>query len=62
MRADEARAQGALPVGLLDRGRVVHYIPKGSLITRHDVAVRTHTPLYHLRRQQDDWLGLEATA
>ena len=62
MRADEARAQGALPVGLLDKGTVVNDIPKGSLITRHDVAVRTDTPLYKLRLQQDAWLGLEATA
>lgn len=62
MRADEARAQGALPVGLLDKGRVVNNIPKGSLITRQDVAVRTDTPLYKLRLQQDAWLGLEATA
>ena len=62
MRADEARTQGALPVGLLDKGTVVNDIPKGSLITRHDVAVRTDTPLYKLRLQQDAWLGLEATA
>lgn len=62
MRADEARAQGALPVGLLDKGTVVNDVPKGSLITRHDVAVRTDTPLYKLRLQQDAWLGLEATA
>ncbi|MEP0944389.1 MAG: Gfo/Idh/MocA family oxidoreductase [Rhizobiaceae bacterium] len=61
MRADDARAQGALPVGLLDRGTVINDIAKGSLITQADVSVRTGTPLYNLRRQQDEWLGLEAT-
>lgn len=59
MRADEARRQGALPVGLLDKGRVVNDIPKGALITGNDVKVRTDTPLYRLRRQQDRWLGYE---
>lgn len=62
MRADDARAQGGLPVGLLDKGRVLNDIPRGGLITRHDVAVKTDTPLYKLRCQQDGWLGYEACA
>ncbi len=62
MRADEARSLGALPAGLLDKGRVLNDISKGSLMTRHDVAVRKDTPLYNLRCQQDAWLGHEAVA
>ncbi len=62
MKAQDARADGALPVGLLDGGQVVNDIPKGSLITRHDVQVRTDTALYKLRLQQDAWLGYEACA
>ena len=62
MRADEARDAGAIPVGLLDKGRVLNDIPKGKLITRHDVAVNMDTPLYRLRAQQDEWLGYGACA
>ena len=62
MRADEARSQSALPVGLLDKGKVLRDIPKGTLITRDAVAVNTDTPLYRLRSQQDAWLGYEACA
>ena len=62
MRADEARKEGAVPVGLLDKGRVLNDIPKGTLITRHDVAVNTDTHLYKLRTQQDKWLGYGACA
>ena len=62
MRADEAREVGAIPVGLLDKGRVLNDMPKGTLITRHDVAVNMDTPLYRLRMQQDEWLGYGACA
>lgn len=62
MRADDARVQAALPVGLLDKGQVVKDIPMGTLITRDAVAVRKDTPLYRLRCQQDAWLGYEACA
>ncbi len=57
MRADEAREKKAIPVGLLNKGKVLNDIPKGSLITRHDVDVRTDTALYKLRAKQDEWLG-----
>lgn len=62
MRADEARAEGAVPVGLLDGAKVMRDIPKGALITRHDVDVRRDTPLYALRKRQDEWLGYGAVA
>jgi predicted homoserine dehydrogenase-like protein len=62
MRADEARAERALPVGLLDGGTVTRDIAKGALITRDAVDVRRDTPLYALRKRQDEWLGYEAVA
>lgn len=60
MRADDARQQAAIPVGLLDKGKVTNDIAKGSLITRQDVRIRTDTPLYRLRSRQDEWLGYPA--
>ncbi len=57
MRADDAREQGAIPVGLLNEATVTRDIPKGALITRDAVDVRRDTPLYALRLRQDDWLG-----
>ncbi|MEE9315162.1 MAG: Gfo/Idh/MocA family oxidoreductase [Rhizobiaceae bacterium] len=62
MRADEARAVGAIPVGLLDKGKILNDIPRGTLITNKDVAVNKDTPLYRLRAEQDAWLGYEACA
>lgn len=62
MRADEARDEGALPVGLLDGGTVTNDIPKGALITRHDVDVLKDNKLYELRVLQDRELGYEPCA
>ena len=62
MTAEEARNTGGIPVGLLDNGTVINDIPKGALITKKDVQVKTDTPLYKLRQQQDQWLGYEACA
>ncbi len=62
MRADEARELKAIPVGLLNRGKVLNDISKGSLITTSDVAVNKNTPLYRLRIEQDGWLGYEGCA
>ena len=59
MRADEARQARAVPVGLLNRARVVAPIAKGDLITRDMVEVRTDTALHALRLEQDRWLGLD---
>ncbi|MEL6946027.1 MAG: homoserine dehydrogenase [Pseudomonadota bacterium] len=58
MRADDARAERAWPVGLLDSGTVLRDSPKGSLLTAHNVAVKDDTVLYRLRAEQDAWLGL----
>ncbi|MDA8870987.1 Gfo/Idh/MocA family oxidoreductase [Rhizobiaceae bacterium] len=57
MRAAEARAARAIPVGLLNGATVTADIAKGALITADTVAPRTDTPLYKLRARQDAWLG-----
>lgn len=57
MRADAAREQGGIPVGLLDGGRVTADVAKGELISTNNVSIRTDTALYDLRRRQDEWLG-----
>lgn len=62
MRADEARAQGAVPVGLLDGATVLNDIPKGALITRDDISVVKDNKLYELRVLQDRELGYEPCA
>ena len=60
MRADEAREERGVPVGLLDGGTVVNDIPKGALITARDVEVLKDNKLYELRIKQDQLLGYEA--
>ena len=57
MRADDARAQGAWPVGLLHNGTVLRDIAVGDIITRDNASVPTDTVLHRLRREQDAWLG-----
>ncbi|MEN0088221.1 MAG: homoserine dehydrogenase [Pseudomonadota bacterium] len=53
MRADEARAFGALPVGLLHHAKVIAPIAKGDLITRAHVQIDATSDLARLRAQQD---------
>jgi len=60
MTAEDARAEGGVPVGLLNKATVTADIAKGELITTAKVAPRTDTPLYQLRAKQDAWLGYEA--
>jgi predicted homoserine dehydrogenase-like protein len=57
MDAGEARAENALPVGLLHNASVVGPISKGDLITRDNVAPDQSTALYQLRQKQDQMLG-----
>jgi predicted homoserine dehydrogenase-like protein len=49
MRADEARAGDAWPVGMLHGGKVIAPIAKGELITRAKVALPLDTPLMTMR-------------
>ncbi len=51
MRADEARAANAWPVGLLHGGQVIAPIAKGELITRDKVRLPTDTPLMVMRME-----------
>ncbi len=56
MTVDEARAQRAVPVGLLEGGKVLKPVKKGELITGDNATPDTSTRLYALRRQQDEML------
>jgi predicted homoserine dehydrogenase-like protein len=49
LRADEARAANAWPVGMLHGGTVTARIAKGDLITRDKVALPLDTPLMTMR-------------
>jgi predicted homoserine dehydrogenase-like protein len=54
----EARQQNAVPVGLLEGGRVIAPVKKGELLTRRNAAPDQSTRLYALRQRQDQMLGL----
>ncbi|MBO9590789.1 homoserine dehydrogenase [Devosia sp.] len=56
MRANDARAAGALPVGLLEGGKVTAPIAKGALLTTANCQPDTSTRLFALRREQDKML------
>ena len=56
MTVEDARAQRALPVGLLEGGKVLKAVKKGELITAGNAAPDTSTRLYALRQRQDGML------
>jgi predicted homoserine dehydrogenase-like protein len=56
MMVGEARAAGAVPVGLLEGGKVLKPVSKGELLTRDNAAPDPTTRLYALRRLQDEML------
>lgn len=58
MRIGDARAHGAVPVGLLEGGKVTAAVKKGALLTRANAAPDPTTRLYALRGKQDRMLGL----
>jgi predicted homoserine dehydrogenase-like protein len=58
MTAADARAKGALPVGLLEGGKVTAPILKGDLLTTANSQPDTSTRLFALRQAQDKLLGL----
>jgi len=60
MQVSESRALGAVPVGLLEGGRVVAPVKKGELLTRTNAAPDATTRLHALRLLQDQMLGLTA--
>jgi predicted homoserine dehydrogenase-like protein len=57
LTAVDARAQQALPVGLLEGGKVTAPVRKGELLTRANAAPDETTRLFALRRKQDEMLG-----
>ena len=58
MTAGDARAQRAVPVGLLEGGKVIAPVKKGELLTTSNAAPDPTTRLFALRKKQDEMLGL----
>jgi len=60
MTVEEARAAKAIPVGLLEGGKVLKPVRKGELLTADNAAPDPTTRLFDLRRRQDAMLYSEA--
>jgi predicted homoserine dehydrogenase-like protein len=60
MTRGEAAAAGAVPCGLLEKGKVTKPIKKGELLTSKNVAVDTQAKIYQLRQRQDAMLRAKA--
>jgi predicted homoserine dehydrogenase-like protein len=60
MTVADARAKAAVPVGLLEGGRVTAPVRKGELLTRANATPDTTTRLYALRRKQDEMFKVPA--
>tara|TARA_R110002124_G_scaffold133942_11_gene296537 strand:- start:3495 stop:4811 length:1317 start_codon:yes stop_codon:yes gene_type:complete len=58
MRIEESRAAKAVPVGLLEGGKVTAPVSKGQLLTQANSQPDTSTRLFALRQAQDRMLGL----
>ncbi|MHB1103096.1 MAG: NAD(P)H-dependent oxidoreductase [Devosia sp.] len=58
MTIGDARAKQAVPVGLLEGGKVTAPVRKGELLTRANAIPDTTTKLFALRQLQDRMLGL----
>ncbi|RWO51360.1 NAD(P)H-dependent oxidoreductase [Mesorhizobium sp.] len=56
MTVEEARANRAVPVGLLEGGRALRPVSKGELLTSANAAPDPTTRLFALRRLQDEML------
>ncbi|MCV0395269.1 MAG: NAD(P)H-dependent oxidoreductase [Rhizobiaceae bacterium] len=63
MTVADARASRAVPVGLLEGGKVLAPVRKGELLTTANAAPDPTTRLYALRRKQDEmlWGGAPAS-
>ena len=57
MTGIDARANGAIPVGLLEGGKVTAPVKQGELITKANAQPDISTRLFALRRLQDQMLG-----
>ncbi|HEY4192117.1 MAG TPA: SAF domain-containing protein, partial [Mesorhizobium sp.] len=56
MTVGDARAQHAIPVGLLEGGKVLKPVRKGELLTAANAAPDPTTRLFALRKRQDEML------
>jgi predicted homoserine dehydrogenase-like protein len=56
MTVSQAREKSAVPVGLLEGGKVLKAVRKGELLTARNAAPDPTTKLYALRRRQDQML------
>jgi predicted homoserine dehydrogenase-like protein len=57
MRADDARIEQAIPVGLLENGIMTQDVKMGALLTRHNCKPDETSPLFKMRKLQDEMLG-----
>jgi len=60
MTIAEARAAHAVPVGLLEGGKVTRAVRKGELLTTANALPDTSTNLFRLRQRQDQMFGISA--
>jgi predicted homoserine dehydrogenase-like protein len=58
MTIGDARAKRAVPVGLLEGGKVLAPVKKGDLLTTANATPDPSTNLYRLRKLQDEMFGL----
>ena len=58
MTIGDAREKLAVPVGLLEGGKVIAPVKKGELLTKTNAAPDATTRLYALRQRQDQMFGL----
>jgi predicted homoserine dehydrogenase-like protein len=58
LTVEDARRQHAVPVGLLEGGKVTAPVKKGQLLTTANALPDQTTRLYALRQRQDQMLGL----
>jgi predicted homoserine dehydrogenase-like protein len=57
MTAGEAAAARAIPVGLLEGGKVLKAVKKGELLTAENAAPDTSTRLWALRKKQEEMIA-----
>jgi predicted homoserine dehydrogenase-like protein len=58
MTIEDARAKHAVPVGLLEGGKVTAPVKKGELLTTANALPDTSTNLFRLRQRQDQMFGI----
>lgn len=58
MTVGDARARNAVPVGLLEGGKVTAPVKKGELLTAANASPDNSTNLYRIRKLQDQMFGL----